>query len=272
MTRLALKIEYDGANFCGNQYQVGVRTVQQELEQALAVLAKQPVRVIFSGRTDSGVHAKGQVAHCEWPVLPLPDLSRMCWSLNGILPLDLSVTSLQWVPADFHARFSAISRKYAYRILNRPQRSPVLKTTHYLVPTLLNIKAMQTAALQLLGEHDFSAFKSSHADHHGAVCKVAQAEILNLGEGMLELWIEANRFVYNMVRVIAGTVIEIGLSKRAADDLLRVIATKDRNQAGPTAPAWGLCLESVKYPSSYGLFSSGIEDRNFQEIDKREAT
>jgi tRNA pseudouridine38-40 synthase len=269
--RLALKLEYDGAGFCGSQYQAGVRTVQEELEKALAILAKQPVRVTLAGRTDSGVHASGQVAHCDWPLhaaissawyrnetsgnnTNLPDLFRLCASINGILAKDLAVTAAQWISADFHARFSATTRSYAYKILNRPYRSPLLQDRSYFVPSPLNLTDMLAAIRCLVGEHDFSAFKSSNSDRHNSVCHVTHAEILNLGEGVLEFRIEANRFVYNMVRVIAGTLVEIGLGKRSAAGLLHALESKDRNQAGSTAAAWALCLSSVQYPDIYRLF------------------
>lgn len=263
--RLALKLEYAGAGFCGSQYQTGVRTVQDDLERALSVLAKQPIRVAFAGRTDSGVHATGQVAHCDWPVdgfntctsvhdASLPDLHKLSGNLNGILCADLAVIGAQWVPAEFHARFSATCRSYVYKIANRTYRSPLLKSTHYFVPGKLDIEVMQAAARCLIGEHDFSAFKSSSPDRQTAVCRVTRAEILNLGEGVLEFRIEANRFVYNMVRVIVGTLVEIGLGKRPFASLERAINSAERNEAGPTAPAWGLCLTDVQYPAVYHLF------------------
>jgi tRNA pseudouridine38-40 synthase len=260
--RLALKLEYDGAKFCGSQYQAGVRTVQEELENALVVLAKQPVRIAFAGRTDSGVHAAGQVAHCDWIESSNEsgndaqslDLRKLCASINGILAKDLSVTAVQIVPDGFHARFSATARAYSYKILNRPYRSPLLQDKSYFVPGSLNSSNMLAAIGCLVGGHDFSAFKSSNSDRRDSVCTVTRAEILNLGEGVLEFRIEANRFVYNMVRVIAGTLVEIGLGKRSAASLLSVLESKSRNEAGPTAPASGLCLTHVQYPDSYRLF------------------
>ena len=256
LQRIAFKLEYDGAKFCGSQLQVGVRTVQEELEKALAVLAKRPVRVTFAGRTDSGVHASGQVAHCDWPEQNV-ELKLLCASLNGILARDVAIMTVQLVPDDFHARFSAINRSYAYKILNRNYRSPLLHAKTYYVPAslgLLNLGDMLDAIPCLVGEHDFSAFKSSSSENHSSICQVRRAEILNLGEGVLEFRIEANRFVYNMVRVIAGTLVEIGLGKRPAASLLRALESKERNEAGPTAPACGLCLTQVQYPEAYHLF------------------
>jgi tRNA pseudouridine38-40 synthase len=236
------------------------------------------VRATFAGRTDSGVHASGQLAHCDWPVegfkgqiahcnwtvedsnkdVPAlqqdAELRKLCASLNGILARDLVVVTAQFVPEDFHARFSATGRSYSYKILNRNYRSPLLQDKSYFVHGKLNLKDMLDAILCLEGEHDFSAFRSSNSDRHNSICEVRRAEILNLGEGVLEFRIEANRFVYNMVRVIAGTLLEIGLGKRPVASLLRALESKDRNEAGPTAPAWGLCLTQVQYPDVYHLF------------------
>jgi tRNA pseudouridine38-40 synthase len=261
MTRIALLLEYHGKKFCGSQYQRGVRTVQGELESALSVLAKEQVGASFSGRTDSGVHARGQVVHFNWPVDEV-DLWRLNWSLNGILGNDLSVTAAQIVPPDFHARFSATNRQYVYRILNRPQRSALLRDTYHFVPFALNVDAMSRASGDILGEHDFSSFKSTNSDRVSTICRVQQIELLNLGEGVLELWITANHFVYNMVRIIVGTLVEIGLGKRTPDCIRAALTGSNRDLAGPTAPAWGLCLNSVQYPGHYELF----EKSSFKQV------
>lgn len=254
--KIALKLEYNGKNFSGSQYQAGVRTVQADLESALATLARSQVTAIFAGRTDAGVHARGQVVHCEWP-LPDVDLWDFCWRLNGILARDVSVRAAQLVPDDFHARFSAVSRQYVYRILNQAQRSALLRDTHHFLPRPLALPPMREAAAHLVGEHDFSSFKSTNSDRVSTVCRVSRAEILKLGEGVLEFWVTSNHFVYNMVRIIVGTLIEIGLGKKRPETLVEALTGKDRDLAGPTAPPWGLCLDSVKYPDTYKLFASG---------------
>jgi tRNA pseudouridine38-40 synthase len=253
-----MKIQYLGAHFSGSQFQVGVRTVQDDLEEAVGTLLRLPDRrakVSFSGRTDTGVHARGQVAHFDCPE-ENPDLWRLCWGLNGILKRDVSVTDAQVVPEDFHSRFSAIKRTYAYRILNKPQRSALIHDTHVFVPSTLDLPLLQGLVGEFVGTHDFSGFKSSNSDTTTTVCRVERAEILNLGEGELEFWISANHFVYNMVRIIVGTLIEIGLGKRPKTDLGEALHDRQRRKAGPTAPPWGLCLESVEYPESYHLFES----------------
>jgi tRNA pseudouridine38-40 synthase len=253
MPRIALLIEYLGSNFYGSQYQSKGRTVQSELEGALSVLLRQNVRIVLSGRTDSGVHARGQVAHFDVHDLEY-DLWRLVWGLNGILADDISVEKAQVVPHEFHARHSAIEREYVYCVLNRPQRSALLKDTHYFMPHSLDLKAMSKAATYLLGNRDFSAFRSSNSDRGTSLCTVTRAELLRIGEGRLEFWIAANHFVYNMVRIIVGTLIDIGRAEKTPDDLKKALQKCDRGLAGPTAPAWGLSLASVKYPESFQLF------------------
>ncbi len=266
MPRIALLIEYLGTKFHGSQYQDNVRTVQSELEQVLNTLTGTVTRVTFSGRTDSGVHARAQVAHFDWtkedPFFTRfaqagngeIDLWRFIWGLNGSLPKDLAIVAAQTVSDDFHARFSAIERQYVYRILNRAQRSALLQETYHFMPYPLNLKTMSEAASLLTGKHDFVSFKSSNSDQGTTVCHVLQAEILNLGEGRLEFWMTANHFVYNMVRIIVGTLLEIGLGKKTPADLKQALSASDRSLAGPTAPASGLTLMSVKYPPHFNLF------------------
>ncbi len=265
--RIAVLVEYDGRNFCGSQYQVGVRTVQADLESALATLARSPVTAVFSGRTDTGVHARGQVVHFDWSEEVI-DLWRLGWSLNGILGEDVSVRALQVVDDSFHARFSAQSRQYVYRILNRPQRCALLRRTHYFVPHELDFDSMREAANCLVGEHDFSAFKSSNSDKVSSVCRVSRAEMLNLGEGVLEFWIASNHFVYNMVRIIVGTLTQIGLGKIRAEAAEEALSGKSRRLAGPTAPPWGLSLDSVTYPEVYRLFASGPWSKTEEEAGR----
>lgn len=307
MRRIALQIEYAGGKFRGSQMQqLGIRTVQDELEKALAIFFRagqdRAIKTTFSGRTDTGVHALAQVVHFDLPdkflfnvypnlraskadavlsseedckisqspiqeshspeTLFLPDdfqldqdrMDKICWSLNGILPQDMSITAGQPVPSEFHARYTAIRRTYVYRILNRPQRSALRHGREYFLPAQLDLEAMKSALGCLLGRHDFRAFKSSNADRTSTICLVDRAELLNKGEAELEFWISANHFVYNMVRIIVGTLIEVGIGKRAPQALSEALAGKDRHLAGPTAPPWGLCLYSVEYPSEFNLF------------------
>jgi len=233
--------------------------VQQAIEHGVSVLARKPLRVILSGRTDAGVHAAGQVAHVDWPCDPenkavLPDLKDITWRLNGIIGSDLAVVDMAFVPPTFHARYSAKQREYVYRILNRPQRSPLLKDNHLHLRQDLDLEAMLDAVSRLRGRHDFSAFRSTNSDKSSPICTVSRCELLNLREGVLEFWIAADHFVYNMVRIIVGTLIEVGLAKRDAQSVSSALLKGDRNLAGPTAPAWGLTLSEVSYPEEFRLW------------------
>jgi tRNA pseudouridine38-40 synthase len=254
LPRIAVKLEYLGTRLAGSQYQAGVRTVQGELERALSIFLRRPMRVALAGRTDSGVHARAQVAHFDVDE-DVVDLWRLAWAVNGILPRDVTVVAASVVPDSFHARFSALRRTYAYRILNRPQRSSLCNQTRYFVSLPLDWQAMAASATSLVGSHDFSTFKSANADTLSTVCRVERAELLSLRDGELEFWITANHFVYNMVRIIVGTLVEIGLGKRMPADLGAALWQRSRAKAGPTAPPWGLCLEAVEYPQEYGLFA-----------------
>lgn len=277
--RIALKLEYNGSRFCGSQMQANARTVQEELEKALASYFRTETRLVatLSGRTDSGVHSRGQVAHFDITdqhldrafnkhssakerievQLDQSALRTICWALNGILNEDMSIAAAQEVPSNFHARFSAIRRTYVYSILNRAQRSAHGYNAQYFLPSSLNLTNMQEAARHLVGRHDFSAFKSSNSDDSSPICSVERAELLNYGEGKLEFWISADHFVYNMVRIIVGTLVDIGLGKREPSDLSYALTEKGRHLAGPTAPPWGLCLDQVDYPAEFNLFQRG---------------
>lgn len=271
MPRLAFLVEYSGKNLHGSQYQLGVRTVQAELESAFQTLARQPIRVHLSGRTDSGVHASGQVGHVDWPhSCDQFDSWRMAWALNGILKSDISIAEIQVVEQTFHARYRAISREYVYRILNRPQRSVLLKDTHHLVSYPLDVKAMQDGASRFLGRHDFSSFRSTGTDESSPICNVTRSELLQFGDGRLEFWIAADHFVYNMVRIIAGTLTEIGLGKRTPDSVEDALAKSDRSLSGPTAPPWGLTLYSVSYPQEYNLFERDPSKRRLKEFSRED--
>jgi tRNA pseudouridine38-40 synthase len=292
--RLAFLLEYNGKDFCGSQSQKNLRTVQSVLEEALTIFLgssakmNKPLRVMFSGRTDSGVHAAGQVAHFELPKTVEPkdlgsrrllsqksesddwgcvDMEAFAWSLNGILPADVCIKQACLVPSEFHSRFNAIERHYVYSILNRAQRSPMNADTHYFIRTPLDENAMKEAIVCLPGKHDFSAFKSGNADKISPICEVKYAKLLNLGEGELEFSIAANHFVYNMIRIIVGTLVKIGLKKRPVDSLKLALVGAQRNLAGPTAPALGLSLVSVKYAEPYANI---FKFANFNDrVDKR---
>jgi len=258
LARIALLIEYNGKAYHGSQSQKGVITVQQDLESAIETLAKKRIPVTFAGRTDAGVHARGQVAHFDWPFEQSQiDLERLESSLNGITGKGMSIVTAQFVPDEFSARRKALSREYVYRILNRKHQSALMRDTHFLVRQPLDLKLLTDAASTLLGKHDFSAFRSTSSDPReisSPICRIERSQILNKGEGELEFWIRADHFVYNMVRIIVGTLVEIGLHKRSIDSIACALEKLDRNLSGPTAPPWGLTLHRVTYPDEYNLF------------------
>lgn len=244
MPTYRMTIEYDGTDFCGWQVQPGQPTVQAALEDALATVLRTPVDVVGSGRTDSGVHARGQVAHFQ---LDEPaDTYRLLASLNGILPKSVAVRSIKRTDDDFHARFDARLRCYNYyvttgfRALDRHLRWRVHVDTDF--------ELMNRAARDLLGEHDFDSFCITQSETTNRVCTVDRAAWVsesNAGDWRFE--ISADRFLHGMVRAVVGTLLEIGQGKRPAEDIPRVLAQKDRREAGPSAPAFGLVLERVEY-------------------------
>jgi len=242
---LKLTVEYDGTDFAGWQVQPGQRTVQGELERAVAELVGDETRVTGSGRTDAGVHALGQVASVFVP-LDLP-CDRLAGALNARLERDARVLAVEDVPDSFHARFDAVSRSYLYLIGHR--ESPVWRRNRWFVSAALDMEAMGAALSLLEGEHDFSSFclAGSEPDHHR--CRVAGISLESRSGhgGMLVLRITANRFLRGMVRSIVGTAVEVGRAKRSPSQFEEILKARDRGAAGPTAPPHGLYLEAVRY-------------------------
>jgi len=249
--RVALGVQYDGSGFRGWQaQQPGTRTVQTVLEQALAKVANHPVRLVCAGRTDAGVHGVGQVAHFDTTAVR----SARAWVLGGNahLPLDISLNWAQEAPKDFHARFSALARRYRYVILNRPQRSALWReraTWHY---RLLDAERMQKAGQALVGEHDFSSFRAAECQARHPIRDIHELTIRRHGDSVV-LDVEANAFLHHMVRNIAGVLMAIGAGDRPVEWVREVLEQRDRTQAGVTAPAAGLYLLAVRYPERFRL-------------------
>ncbi|HYV47905.1 MAG TPA: tRNA pseudouridine(38-40) synthase TruA [Myxococcaceae bacterium] len=244
MPRVKLVLEYDGTEFVGWQVQPNGRSVQAAVEGALAELLGEPVKVAAAGRTDSGVHALGQVAAFSTArVLPM---KAYAVGLNGHLPADVAVVAAEEVPEAFDPRRWSLGKRYRYRISNRGGRSPLRRRTHWELFAPLDVEAMREGARALLGRHDFSAFRAADCEAPHAVREVREVSIAGEAGGEVALEVEGTAFLKHMVRNIAGTLVEVGKGKRPAGWVAEVLASRDRTRAGQTAPAHGLCLVEVR--------------------------
>ncbi|MDH3577426.1 MAG: tRNA pseudouridine(38-40) synthase TruA [Gammaproteobacteria bacterium] len=248
--RIALGIEYDGTGYNGWQRQKTGLGVQQRLEEALSLVANEAVEVVCAGRTDTGVHASGQVVHFDTS----SERSGRGWLLgaNSSLPDDISVSWAQPVTDDFHARFSATARSYRYDILNRLERSALYRDRAWWVYQPLDSNLMHEAAGQLLGKHDFSAFRAAGCQASSAVREIKSIAVTRNGD-WLTLRVTANAFLQHMVRNIAGTLVAIGLGEQDVEWITGVLESKDRKAGGIAAPPHGLTLVSVDYPASFKI-------------------
>ncbi len=246
MRRLKAIISYDGTQFSGYQVQPGERTVQAEVERVLAIMHKgHNVKVTASGRTDARVHATGQTLHFDTP-LAIP-VEKYMKALNVQLPRDIRVLSIEEVADDFHARYSVTGKRYRYIWSCESVQSPFRR--HYTVETngvKPDVKAMQDAAKAIIGTHDFSCFCAANTSVQNKVRTVNALEFEWHGEE-LHMVIEGSGFLYNMVRIIAGTLWEVGIGRREVKNVEAVVASMDRDKAGKTAPPQGLYLEKVFY-------------------------
>lgn len=224
--------------------------MQQRLEEALSLVANEAVEVVCAGRTDTGVHASGQVVHFDTS----SERSGRGWLLgaNSSLPDDISVSWAQPVTDDFHARFSATARSYRYDILNRLERSALYRDRAWWVYQPLDSNLMHEAAGQLLGKHDFSAFRAAGCQASSAVREIKSIAVTRNGD-WLTLSITANAFLQHMVRNIAGTLVAIGLGEQDVEWMTGVLESKDRKAGGIAAPPHGLTLVSVDYPASFKI-------------------
>lgn len=247
MKRLKAIIMYDGYGFAGYQVQPNARTVQFELERVLTKMHKGTiVRVVASGRTDAGVHATGQVIHFDTD-LQFP-IERWQRALNVQLPGDIRVVSVEEVSSDFHARYGTSGKVYRYKWGLGDVESPFKR--HYVVympGTNPDIERMREAAQAFLGTHDFTSFCSARTEVIDRVRTINRLELIESERGELHMVIEGDGFLYNMVRIIAGNLWEVGIGRREPGDMVLMLAAMDRKKAGKTAPAHGLYLESVFY-------------------------
>lgn len=244
MKTIVLTIEYEGTGFSGWQFQSNGISVQETVESALARILGEPVRLFSAGRTDAGVHARGMTTHFR-TMKDLP-LAAYREGVNRLLPPSIAVRDVAEMPADFHARFSARGKWYRYSICLAPVRSPLVARTSWHLRSPLDLEAMQRAAAGFVGRHDFAAFRAAGCDAHGTVREIFAVEIHREGD-LLCLDVKGKGFLRNMVRVMAGTLVEIGRGRRPWTDVERLLREGTREDAGVTAPAHGLCLMEVWY-------------------------
>lgn len=244
MRNIRLLLEYDGTAYSGWQTQPAAPTIQETLERALATMLGEPARVTGSGRTDAGVHAEGQVANFRTD-RPIP-LKGFVHGLNSLLPHDIAVRRAEEMEADFDSRRSARRKTYRYAIHNGITPSALVRRTTTWVSAPLDAAAMDRAAAALRGVHDFEAFRSSGCDADHAVREILDTAVRRAGE-RVEIEVTGTGFLRHMVRIIAGTLIEVGTGRREGDSVARCLASRERGLAGPTAPAQGLTLVRVVY-------------------------
>ncbi|MCM8710764.1 tRNA pseudouridine(38-40) synthase TruA [Clostridium sp. SYSU_GA19001] len=244
MKNIKLIIEYDGTNYAGWQKQKNAVTIQQTLEEAVLQLTGETVNLVGSSRTDAGVHAKGFVANFKTQS-SIPGKSFR-EALNTMLPEDITVLESEEVPLDFHSRYSSKSKMYSYTIINRIQPPAIGRNYVYHFKKELNFEEMQKACNYFIGKHDFSAFKSTGSSVKTSVRTIKKA-FINRDNNKIIIYVEADGFLYNMVRIMVGTLIDVGIGKIRASDIKDIIQSKDRSRAGKTVPASGLCLEFVHY-------------------------
>jgi len=250
MPRIALGIEYDGSRFLGWQKQPGGATVQDALESGLAEIAGGAVATTAAGRTDRGVHARLQVVHFDTTA----DRPLSAWvrGVNALLPPAVAVLWAHEVPEHFHARYSALSRTYRYELLNRAVRPALAASYSGWFHLPLDVAAMRVAAAALLGEHDFSAFRSSECQAKSPVRTIHALEIERRGE-RIDFVIRANAFLHHMVRNLVGTLVYVGKGKHPAQWVKEVLEARERARAAPTFGPEGLYLETIEYQPEWGL-------------------
>lgn len=245
MQRLKCIISYDGTNFSGYQVQPNKRTVQGELEARLAKLHKgKEVKVFASGRTDAGVHAKGQVIHFD-PTLSIP-LDKWPVVLNSLLPDDIAVVTVENAHSTFHARFDAKGKEYRYFLNLAKNRDPFKRNFAFHYPYHLNLDTMKAAAGYLLGSHDFTSYCSAKTEVEDRVRTIKTIDF-SIDGNQLCLRFVGDGFLYNMVRILVGTLLEVGSGSRKPEEIQDILAARDRRLAGRTAPANGLYLWKVFY-------------------------
>ncbi len=244
MTNILLTIEYDGTNYCGWQMQNNGISIQQKIEESIFNITGDKTRIYGSGRTDAGVHALAQTATFKTKSTIPPE--SICKALNSVLPRDISIISSKAVPDDFHARFSAKGKRYEYLILNRECRSPFYENRAYFYRKEIDLDRMQKAAAYFCGTHDFSGFMSTGSSVNDYIRTIYESEVEKHGD-LIRVSLYGNGFLYNMVRIMCGTLLYAGTGKIEPESISRIIESRDRNEGGPTLPPSGLYLAAVVY-------------------------
>lgn len=243
MTRYFIYFCYDGTNYHGWQIQPNGNSVQEELQEALSKVLRQPMTVVGAGRTDAGVHARRMVAHFDYS--GEIDCNQVAYRLNRIVPRDISVFSIEQVPGDMHARFSATKRTYHYYVHTR--KDPFLRHYSCELHYSLDFEAMNEAAAHLLTVHDFGSFCKTHTDVKTTLCDVTEAVWARDTDYSWHFRISANRFLRNMVRAVVGTLIEVGRHRMTLSEFKDVVSSGNRSSAGESMPGHALFLEDVEY-------------------------
>ena len=244
MRRIRLVVEYDGSQLSGWQRQANAPTVQQHLEEALVQMLQHPVQVVGASRTDAGVHARGQVcAFSTEKRIPLHGFRR---GLNSTLPDSIAIRAAEEVAEDFHPRFQATGKHYRYTILNVPDRSPRWRNHAWHISESIDVELMREGARALVGDHDFAAFRAAGCSAKTTVRRMEQIAV-SRQDDLVVVDVRGNAFLRNMVRILAGTLAEVGTGNRSVAQVAEILASLDRTKAGKTAPPQGLELMEVRY-------------------------
>lgn len=245
MKRIKLVVAYEGTNYCGWQIQPSGITIEGVLNKALSELLKEDIKVTGASRTDSGVHSLGNVAVFDTETRIPPE--KICYALNQRLPEDIVVQSSCEVAPDFHPRHCYSEKTYEYRILNRKIPIPTLRKDTYFYYRNLDVEKMKRAAAYLVGTHDFKSFCSIHTAVEDTVRTILSCEVEKYLQDIITIRVTGTGFLYNMVRIIAGTIIQVGIGEKEPGDIKGILEKKDRSAAGPTAPAHGLTMIGIVY-------------------------
>ena len=242
--RVKMVVAYDGTNYCGWQIQPNGVTIEQKLNEALTDLLQEPIKVTGASRTDAGVHSLGNV--CIFDTNTRMPAEKISYALNTRLPEDIVVQDSCQVPESFHPRFSKSRKTYEYRILNQKFRNPTRRLDTHFYYYDLDVEAMQRAAAYLVGEHDFKSFASTGGQAETSI-RTIYSLYVEKRDSIITIRVKGNGFLYNMVRIIAGTLIKVGAGEILPEEIPAILEAKDRSAAGPTAPAKGLTMIGLEY-------------------------